>query len=172
MQIRFENEHDYAAIDAVNRAAFDTPLEARLVNVLRQQAHPLISLVAEDDGEIVGHILFSPVVVDGQENVKIMGLGPMAVVPPRQRQGIGSALVRAGLDECRQAGFGAVVVLGHPTYYPKFGFVPSTRFGMRSEYEAPEDAFMVLELKPGYLGGAGGTVRYHEAFNGIEDDSS
>lgn len=96
-----------------------------------------------------------------------MGLAPMAVLPSHQRRGIGSALVRAGLQHCRQLGIGAVAVLGHPDYYPRFGFRPSTRFGISSEYDAPAEAFMVLELQEGYLAGRSGVIRFHPAFRGV-----
>ena len=108
--------------------------------------------------------MFSPVMLVGEPELNIMGLAPMAVVPTYQRLGIGSALVRAGLEKCARLGFGAVVVLGHPTYYPRFGFVPSTRWNIRSEYEAPPEAFMAIELEAGYLHGKAGTIRYHPAF--------
>lgn len=94
-----------------------------------------------------------------------MGLAPMAVAPEHQRKGIGSALVRAGLDECKQLGFGAVVVLGHADYYPRFGFLSSARFGIGCEYEVPEEVFMVVELQAGFLDGASGKVKYHAAFS-------
>ena len=162
--IRAEEAHDRAAIHAVNAAAFGTSAEANLVEALREQAAPLISLVALEGDAVVGHILFSPVTHPGRPDLRIMGLAPMAVAPAHQRQGIGSALVRAGLEECRRLGFDAVVVLGHPDYYPRFGFRPSTRFGIRSEYDVPEDVFMVLELVPGALRDAPGIVRYHAAF--------
>jgi putative acetyltransferase len=164
MLVRTEEERDADAVYAVNTAAFETPLEANLVDTLRQKAQPLISFVAEDDGVIVGHILFSPVSLTGHSDVRIMGLGPMAVAPNHQRKGIGSALVRAGLDRCKQLGFGAVVVLGHAEYYPRFGFLPSSRFGMGCEYDVPEEVFMVVELQPGYLHGMAGTIKYHAAF--------
>ena len=96
-----------------------------------------------------------------------MGLAPLAVAPERQSEGIGSALVRTGLQQCRQLDFGAVVVLGHPGYYPRFGFSPSTRFGLGCEYDVPEEAFMVVELKPGYLDSASGKVKYHDAFSDL-----
>jgi putative acetyltransferase len=85
-------------------------------------------------------------------------------LPGRQKQGIGSRLVEAGLDECRRAGFDVVVVLGHPEYYPRFGFRPASIFGLRSEYDVPDPVFMAMELTPGAAMGVQGLVRYHEAF--------
>jgi putative acetyltransferase len=125
------------------------------------------SLVAEDGGAVVGHIMFSPVSLPDHAHLRIMGLAPMAVAPEHQRKGIGSALVRAGLERCKKLGFGAVVVLGHPDYYPRFGFAPSTSRGIGSEYAVPDDAFMVLELAPGYLSGASGKIKYHAAFGSL-----
>jgi putative acetyltransferase len=111
--------------------------------------------------------MFSPVSLSGHPALKIMGLAPMAVAPEHQRKGIGSALVRAGLEQCKQLGFGAVVVLGHPAYYPRFGFSSSTRFGIGCEYEVPEEAFMVVELQAGFLRGTSGKVKYHAAFSNV-----
>ncbi len=165
MLIRAEAQEDGAGVRAVNVSAFETALEANLVDALREQAEPLVSLVAEDDSAIVGHIMFSPVSLSGHPALRIMGLAPMAVVPDRQRKGIGSALVRAGLEQCKRLGFGAVVVLGHPAYYPRFGFLPSARFGIGCEYDVPEDVFMVVELQAGFLRGASGTIKYHAAFS-------
>ena len=167
MQIRTEQEDDTMAIRLVNEAAFETSAEANLVTVLRQQARPVISLVAEDGGAIVGHILFSPVVLPGHPERKIMGLAPMAVLPEHQRKGVGSALVRVGFAACKKLGVGAVVVLGHPDYYPRFGFKPATRFDIVSEYEVPEEVFLLVELEPGYLASVSGTVKYHSAFNDL-----
>lgn len=111
--------------------------------------------------------MFSPVSLSGHPGLKIMGLAPMAVLPVNQNKGIGSALVRAGLERCKDLGFGAVVVLGHPKYYPRFGFLPSSHFGIGCEYDAPEEAFMVVELQPGYLRGSSGTIKYHAAFKNV-----
>lgn len=165
MLIRAEEQNDRDAVRAVNISAFETSTEADLVDALRKQAHPTVSLVAVDDKTVIGHILFSPVTLSGRPDLPIMGLAPMAVRPEHQRRGIGSALVRAGLEQCKLLGFGAVIVLGHPTYYPRFGFVPSTRFGIGCEYDVPEEVFMILELQPGFLQSASGTIRYHPAFN-------
>ena len=164
MRIRPERAADIAAVRAVNRIAFETSTEADLVDALRAQAEPIISLVADDAGSIVGHILFSPVTLSGHEELKIMGLAPMAVIPTEQRRGIGSALVRAGLERCKQLGCGAVIVVGHAEYYPRFGFVPASRFGIGCEYDVPDEVFMVQELEPGILRGKSGTIRYHAAF--------
>ncbi len=159
-----ERPDDIDAIHQLHCAAFGTGAEASLVNALREQARPLISLVAEDGDVILGHILFSPVTLLSRPELRMMGLAPMAVDPAHQQKGIGSALVRAGLETCRELGFEAVVVLGHAQYYPKFGFGPASRFGLTSEYEVPDEAFMAVELQPGALRGSRGTIRYHPAF--------
>jgi len=167
MRIRPEHATDIDAVRTVNLAAFDTRVEADLVEALREQASPLVSLVAEDVTGVVGHILFSPVTLDGPPRPGFMGLAPMAVLPARQRQGVGASLVREGLERCRQIGAGAVVVLGHADYYPRFGFVPASRFGLRCQYGVPDEAFMALELLPGAFAGRSGTVRYHPAFPSV-----
>lgn len=165
MLIRKEQEnHDKDGVRDINLSAFESPVEADLADKLREQAQPIISLVAEDNGNIVGHIMFSPVTLTGNPDINLMGLGPMAVAPVHQRQGIGSELVNAGLDECRKLGSDAVVVLGHAAYYPRFGFIPSSRFGIDSEYDVPEEVFMVLELEHEALSGRSGTIVYHRAF--------
>ena len=167
MLIRAEKENDRDAVYTVNASAFESPSEANLVDALLEQAQPVVSLVAEDNGEVVGHIMFSPVSLSEYPDLKLMGLAPMAVAPEHQRKGIGSALVRAGLEQCKQLGFAAVVVLGHPEYYPRFGFLPSSRFGIDSEYEVPEEVFMAKELQPGALSGKTGRVKYHAAFSNV-----
>lgn len=164
MTIRKEKPTDQTHIHAVNSASFDTSAEADLVDALRKVAKPLVSLVAEIDRKIIGHILFSPVSLEGCPNLKIMGLAPMTVTPDFQGKGIGSALIRKGLNACRKLDYGAVVVLGYPDYYHRFGFISSARFDINSQYDVPEDVFMVLELEPDYLKGTSGTIRYHEVF--------
>jgi len=164
LTIRFEREGDADGIKEVNRTAFATPAEADLVDRLRRLEASVVSLVAEDGGSLVGHILFSPVSLPGREPMPILGLAPTAVRPDRQRQGIGSQLVRAGLDAARKTGAAAVVVVGHARFYPRFGFVPASRFGLTCEYDVPDEVFMALELVPGFLAGPGGLVQYHPAF--------
>ena len=169
LQLRPETGEDRDAIRRVNELAFERPDEARLVDMLREAATPFLSLVAEDDGAIVGHICFTPVTVEREDGgtAHLLGLAPMAVLPERQNQGIGSQLVRAGLDACRDAGYGAVVVLGHPDYYPRFGFEPAARRDLRSEYDVPEPVFMVAELVPGAADDLRGVARDHQAFNAL-----
>jgi putative acetyltransferase len=162
--IREERPIDAEQIRTVNLAAFETSTEADLVDALRRDAGPIISLVAEEDTNIVGHILFSPATLVGQPKLTLMGLAPMAVVPARQRQGIGSRLVVEGLERCRRAKVAAVVVLGHAEYYPRFGFIPASRLSLRCEYDVPENVFMVRELHDGALTGLWGTIRYHPVF--------
>ena len=164
MRIRPESETDFDAVQHVNELAFGSPLEARIVARVRKDASPVLSLVADDDG-IVGHILFSPVSRVQPDSRIIMALGPMAVLPARQRQGIGSALVIAGLDACRRAGVGGVVLIGHPEFYPRFGFRPASEFGLTSEFEVPDAAFMALELTEHSLRTGTGMIRFHPAFS-------
>lgn len=167
MLIRSEREADQTAVYTVNASAFATEAEAKLVDVLRTDAHPIVSLVAEEQGQVVGHIMFSPVALSGDPQLSMMGLAPLAVTPQYQRQGIGSALVRAGLEQCKNLGTVAVFVLGHPTYYPRFGFVPSSQFAIDYEYEVPEEAFMAIELQPTALRGKTRRVTFHSAFSNV-----
>jgi len=162
--IRDEVARDHAAVRHVVASAFETAAESRLVDALRERARPVVSLVAEKAGSVVGHVMFSPVSLSGHPEVPMMGLAPMAVAPEHQRTGIGSALARAGLDRCAQLGIAAVVVLGHPAYYPRFGFVPASRFEIDCEYADTEEAFMAIELIDGALRTASGRIHYHAAF--------
>ncbi len=163
-QIRPERHNDAGAVHALNQAAFGRAAEAELVDRLRGDVSPLVSLVAEDREEVVGHILFSPVELTGHPDLVLMGLGPMSVKPERQGRGIGSELVLQGLDACERLGCQAVFVLGHPAYYRRFGFMPASRFGITSEYEDAGDAFMAHETERGSLEDRAGTVHYHSAF--------
>ena len=167
--LREEIEADHAAIHAVNAAAFESAAEAELVARLRAAEAVFLSLVAVSADAIVGHCLFSPVTVAGAaEECRWVALGPMAVLPAEQRKGIGSALVGAGLEACRERGAPGVFVLGHPAFYPRFGFRPSASFGIRSEYDVPDEVFMVEAFEPDALAAAsGGTVQYHAAFQGV-----
>jgi putative acetyltransferase len=169
MHIREEQAADIPAIRAVNLAAFETATEADLVDALRSEVTPIVSLVAEDAGVIVGHIMFTPVTLatPAANPEMLMGLAPMAVTPEWQRRGIGSRLIVEGLARCGGLGAAAVVVLGHAEYYPRFGFAPASRFGLRCEYDVPDDVFMARELIDDGLKGVTGTVRYHPVFSRV-----
>ena len=164
--VRPETPDDIPGIREVNRLAFGQDEEADLVDALRDGGDAVASLVAEEDGRIVGHILFSPVTLSGKgTDLKLAVLAPMAVMPDYQKQGIGSALVEKGLKRCESKGYQAAVVVGYPEYYPRFGFVPASRFGIKSEYDVPDEVFMVKELVSGILAGYSGVVKYHPLFN-------
>jgi putative acetyltransferase len=168
IRIRPEQPSDYETVFEVNRLAFETDVEAHLVAALRSVADPLISLVAERDGGVVGHILFSPVTVAHHENeIMTMGLGPMAVLPDFQRQEIGSQLVQAGLEACRALDVGAVFVLGHPNYYPRFGFQSAAEHDLHYQSADFDPYFMVMALQPGVLESLSGFVRYHPVFDTV-----
>jgi len=165
VQVRLETTADVDAVREVNAAAFGRPNEGRVVDALREHAALYVSLVALEGGRVSGHIAFSPATLGETAGpVVIAALGPMSVIPARQRQGIGSALVRAGLDACRHLGHEVVVVLGHPAFYPRFGFVAARPLGLTCEYPVPDEAFMVAELSPGALRGRSGLVRYASDF--------
>lgn len=166
MKIRSESKLDIDAVWQLNSQAFPTQAEADLVNALRRRAE-CISLVAEVDSQIVGHILFSPVNVNNGANLTLVGLGPMAVSPELQNSGIGTRLVQRGISDCRDNCIDAIVVLGHPNYYPRFGFQPSVNFGIKSEYDVPDDVFMIQELTPKSLAKTNGTIKYHDAFKSL-----
>ena len=163
--VRLEEDQDIEAIRHVNVAAFGGRVEADLVDLLRDRGKLLVSMVAESEGAIVGHIAFSLVVLESRAQVRGVGLGPMAVLPSMQRHGIGSVLVQAGLNRCRQLQYEFAVVLGHANYYPRFGFAPARRFALRCSWEVPDDVFMALELSAGALAGSSGLVTYEPEFS-------
>jgi putative acetyltransferase len=166
ISVREEAPGDEPAIARVNDEAFGQPDESRIVAAIRAAGRDTISLVAVAGDEIVGHILFTPLTVDPTGLLRHpMALGPMAVAPQWQRRGIGSRLVQAGLGECARAGVDVVVVIGHPEFYPRFGFRPAAAYGLRSEYDVPADVFMALQLIKGALGRHGDAlVRYVPEF--------
>ena len=164
--IRQETPADIPAIHAINRRAFGQDAEADLVAALRNGGQAVISLVAVDDEQVLGHFLFSPVNLEPHA-LRAVGLAPMAVLPEHQNRGIGSMLVEQGLDECRRADYECVVVLGHPEFYPRFGFTPASRFGIKSEYDVRDEVFMALELRAGALANRRGTAKYQPEFNAV-----
>jgi putative acetyltransferase len=150
-------------IRSINQAAFGRPDEADLVDSLRSEGAVLLSLVAEVERRIVGHMLFSRMSIDTMEGpVSAVALAPVAVLPANQRQGIGAQLIRYGLDLVRTQGEQIVIVVGHPDYYPRFGFSREKARALESPF--PPEAFMAMELSPGALEGIRGKVRYQAAF--------
>lgn len=161
MNLRLEKPADRVGIHAVHEASFPTTDEAELVDGLRTAGRLTLSLVAEEQGQVVGHVAFSPVSLQGTSDG--VGLAPVAVLPEFRRRGIAEELIRLGLTHCKKLGHGFVVVLGEPHYYRRFGFLPASRWGLRDEYGGGE-AFQALELRTGAIPSAGGLVRYAPEF--------
>ncbi len=159
--IRLEVPEDLEAIRAVHVGAFPTPLEARLVDLLRAAGRLTVSLVAVVDGTVIGHVGFSP--VTAANGATGIGLAPVAVAEAHRRQGVAARLIEAGLAACRAASIEWAVVLGSPHYYGRFGFRPAPAFGLSDEYGGG-DAFQVLEFVPGRLPVGTGLVKYAPEF--------
>ena len=166
--IREERPEDIAAIRRVNADAFGQPQEAALVDQLRTNKAVLLSLVAAVNDRVAGHILFSPVRLEAADaEIEGAGLAPMAVAADYQRKGIGSKLVQEGIRRLSESPCPFIVVLGHSQYYPRFGFVPASRYGVRCKWDVPDDAFLVLALDPARSAGASGVVRYRPEFDAV-----
>lgn len=163
VEIRSERPEDAPLIRRVNESAFGQPDEADIVEGLRGSPHWIddLSLVAVDGGEVVGHLLLSRVTLDA--GVDVLALAPMAVVPERQRQGVGGALVREALARAATTSFPLIVVVGHPQYYPRFGFEPAAELGVRAPFAVPDEAWMLYRL-PRYDAAVQGRVLYPPAF--------
>jgi putative acetyltransferase len=170
IRIRPERSEDIESIRELNVRAFHGEDEANLIAAIRDSNYfiPVLSLVAVEDDRIVGHILFSPVTIESSESsVTALALAPMAVVPECQNKGIGADLVKHGLEVCKKLGHTIVIVVGHPEYYPRFGFKPAREYGLEAPFEVPDDAFMALELVPGALENVRGMVKYNPAFDSV-----
>ena len=166
--IRHEVATDREAVAEVNRSAFGRDAEARLVEAVRGLGTDVLSLVACEGKRVVGHILFSEVTIhQADDRWTAIGLGPMAVAPECQRRGIGAALIAGGLEECRRIDRTVVFVLGHPDYYPRFGFVPASEAGLYYRDESFAPAFFVIELEAGALRGRAGRVVYSAPFEDV-----
>jgi putative acetyltransferase len=168
MIIRREEPQDIAAIRVVNEQAFGGSGEANAIEALRDRGAATLSLVAVIDDRVVGHLFFTPATIESPDRSwPAIGLAPLAVLPEYQRRGIGTALMDAGLEECRRLGGERVIVLGHPDYYPRFGFERASQYGVRFEFEAPDEACMILALQPGALDGVSGVAKYQPEWNGV-----
>lgn len=169
MIIRPETIEEYTIISEVNKLAFGRENEARLVENIRRSANfnPKLSLVAIKNEKVVGHLLFSPIIIQTLKgDIPALALAPLAIRPEFQNQGIGSEIVKRGLDECQSLGHKVVIVIGHPNYYNRFGFSPATK-GLEAPFLVPNEAFMILELIPGTLAGISGMVKYPPVFNEV-----
>lgn len=168
IKYRPEKYSDRAAIFEINRLAFPEDNEARLVDMLRESESYVngLSIVAEKDGEIVGHILFTKLTIESPEGDSVvLSLAPLAIKPDFQRQGIGSGLLKEGIKACKSSGYQAIVVVGHPEYYPRFGFISARKNGLEAPFPVPDEAFMVYELSPGSLDSISGIIRYPPEFD-------
>ncbi|MFC2062766.1 GNAT family N-acetyltransferase [Chloroflexota bacterium] len=165
ISVRPEIPGDTVSIRYVNEQAFGRTAEAAIVDQLRNRNALTLSLVTTEDDKIVGHIAFTQVTIESDDaSFGAITLAPLAVLPAYQRKGIGSRLVRDGLEECRRLGQEIVVLAGHPDYYPRFGFLPARPKGIECEFAAPDKAWMILELTEGKLAGRTGTVRFPPEF--------
>ena len=164
--IRKETAKDIQDIRKLNDLVFSGPAEGTIVDAIRERSPESLSLVAVLNEKIVGHIFFSPVEITGLKSIQAMGLGPMAVLPEYQKQGIGTALIKQGIIQLQELGCIVVVVLGHVEYYPKFGFSAASRHNLKCQWDGvPDSAFMVRFLKQEFDGVLSGTVKYMSEFN-------
>jgi putative acetyltransferase len=171
IKIKMETLDHIPDIHNVNKMAFGKENEARLVEGIRQSKEfiPELSLIAvNEDERVIGHILFSKIYIETEmEVIETIALAPMAVIPNYQNKGIGSMLVNEGLKLCKEMAISNVIVLGHSNFYPKFGFVPASRYGIKPPFNVPDEVFMAIELIHGSLNDKSGTVKYPDAFNHV-----
>lgn len=164
IEIRSEHPADIDAIRNVNRHAFAQDQEGNIIDALRANGAVTLSLVAVEQRRVVGHIMYSPIHVG---DVAGAALGPMAVLPEYQRRGIGSRLVEAGNEQLARAGCPYVIVVGHPAFYPRFGFRPASAHHITCEWDVPDDVFMVAVLDPAKMAGVSGQARYRHEFSSV-----
>jgi putative acetyltransferase len=165
IEIREERPDDVAAVRELNRRAFGQDQESNIVDALRANGAALLSLVATVDDRVVGHIMYSPLFIG--DNASGAALGPMAVLPERQRQGIGSKLIEAGNRKLKDAGCPFIIVVGHADYYPRFGFRPASEHGIKCEWDVPDDVFMLLVLDQAKMEGVSGLAMYRHEFSSV-----
>jgi putative acetyltransferase len=164
IDVREERPGDVDAIRDLNQRAFGQNQEADIVDALRSNGGALLSLVATVNGQVLGHIMYSPISVGGLRGA---ALGPMAVLPELQRQGIGGKLVEAGNRRIEQGGCPFIIVVGHPEFYPRFGFKPARARGITCEWDLPDDVFMVLVLDEAEMEGVSGLAKYRNEFSSV-----
>jgi putative acetyltransferase len=164
MEIRREEPGDTLAIREVNQRAFGQDQEADIVDTLRANGAVLLSLVATVEGRVVGHAMYSPALIGALEGA---ALGPVAVVPEHQKHGIGGRLIAAGNRMLASSSYPFIIVIGHPTYYPRFGFIPASSRGIRCEWDVPDAAFMVLVLDEATMQDVSGLAKYRDEFSTV-----
>jgi putative acetyltransferase len=165
IEIREERSDDVPAVRDLNRRAFGQGQESNIVDALRGNGAALLSVVATVNGRVVGHIMYSPAIIAG--NVTGAALGPMAVLPAYQRQGIGSKLIEAGNRKLKDAGCPFILVVGHADYYPRFGFRPASEHGIKCEWEVPDEVFMLLVLDEAKMKDVSGLAKYRHEFSSV-----
>lgn len=167
IEIREERRADYQAIRDVNNQAFNQPQEGTIIEKIRESGVEILSLVAIIDNKIVGHIFFSPVRMEEQATLKDgMGLAPMAVLPDYQQQGIGSKLIKEGIQRLKLKSVPYIIVLGHKDYYPKFGFETASKYGLKCQWDGvPDEAFMVMILDDKMKPKIHGVAKYRDEFD-------
>jgi putative acetyltransferase len=165
IEIREERPDDIFAVREVNRCAFEQEQESNIVDALRANGGALLSLVATMSDRVVGHIMYSPVTVG--DRVNGVALGPMAVLPEHQRQGIGTKLIEAGNRKIKDAGYPFIIVVGNAEYYPRFGFRPASKYGIKCEWDVPDDVFMVLMLDQAKMQVVSGLAKYRAEFSKV-----
>lgn len=166
--IRRETPDDFIQVARLIEMAFCQKNEAMLVEQLRhnKKYNPMLSLVADYDGHVIGHILFFPIMIRSEDSeTESLALAPLSVSPEFQKMGIGGRLIQQGMKTARAIGFGSVIVLGHPKYYLRFGFVPAIKWNIKAPFEVPADALMAIEFEQGALKNAGGVIEYPQEFS-------
>ena len=172
INIREEEMKDYKEVEKVVEESFKTAEftdndEHNLVNRLRKSKEFIkeLSLIAEDKNRIIGHVLITKALINGEnKSYETLALAPLSVLPEYQKSGIGKKLMNRGIERAKELGYKSIVVLGHESYYPKFGFEKASKYGVKPPFEVPDEAYMILELVPGGLNGVSGIVEYSKAF--------
>lgn len=166
IRIRQEEKEDHKRVYKINKMAFGQEKESKLIEKIRRGPNfvPELSLVAEKDNEIVGHILFSKIQIVGESEYETLMLAPLAVIPELQKQGIGGKLIKKGIEKAKELGVESIIVVGHKDYYPKFGFQKASKWGIKCPFEVPDGAFMGIELTDKALENKAGVVQFPEEF--------
>lgn len=172
VKIRKETQSDYSDVYNLNKVAFKQDVESKLIELLRKSSAfiPELSIVAIINNNIVGHILFTNIIVKGEDGNEYnsLALAPMSVIPKYQAKGIGGQLIKHGLNTAKKLGFKSVIVLGHKDYYPKFGFEAASQWNIKAPFDVPDDVFMAIELVENGLRGISGVVKYPKEFEEVE----